>query len=99
MSRELLRLGERFKLTRGLWELLTRKDVDTGTISPKDMKRYKNILQMSDAHLSGYEPEGIIKISRGVKYTAVISNLFPSGSIKHRWYKYYAGNAGHVYET
>jgi hypothetical protein len=33
--------GKEFKLTRGLWDLLTRNDVDTGTISPNDMQRYK----------------------------------------------------------
>jgi hypothetical protein len=79
--------GKQFKLTRGLWELLTRNDVDTGTISPNDIQRYKRILKLTSAHLSGYEPDGNIKISRGVKYV-VISNLFPSGMIKHRWDKY-----------
>jgi hypothetical protein len=31
--------GKHFKLTKGLWELLTRNDVDTGTISPNDIQR------------------------------------------------------------
>jgi hypothetical protein len=80
--------GKQFKLTRGLLDLLTRNDVDTGTISPNDMQRYKSILKLSSVHLSGYEPDGNIKISRGVKYTKVISNLFPRGTIKHRRDKY-----------
>jgi hypothetical protein len=80
--------GKSFKLTRGLWELLTRNDVDTGTIPPNDMQRYKSILMSTSAHLSGYEPDGNIKISRSVKYVKVISNSFPSGTIKHRWDKY-----------
>jgi hypothetical protein len=80
--------GKPFKLTRGLWELLNRNDVDTGTISPNDMQSYKSILKSTSAHLSGYEPDGNITISRGVKYVKVISNLFPSGTIKHRWDKY-----------
>jgi hypothetical protein len=80
--------AKQFKLTKGLWELLTRNDVDTGTISPNDMQRYKSILKLTSAHLSGYEPDGNIKISRGVKYVKAISNLFPSGTIKHRWDKY-----------
>jgi hypothetical protein len=33
--------GKQFKLTRGLWELLTRNDIDTGTISPIDMQNTK----------------------------------------------------------
>jgi hypothetical protein len=80
--------GRQFKLTMGLWELLSRNDVDTGTISPNDMQRYKSILKLTSAHSSGYEPDGNIKISRGVKYVKVISNLFPSGTIKHPWDKY-----------
>jgi hypothetical protein len=68
--------GKRFKLTRGLWHLLTRNDIDKGTISPNDMQRYKSIVQMTSAHLTGYEPEGIIKIYRGFKHVKVISNLF-----------------------
>jgi hypothetical protein len=80
--------GKQFELTRGLWELLTRSDVDIDSISPNDMQRYKSILKLTSAHLSGYETDGNIKISRGVKYVKVISNLFPSGTIKHRWDKY-----------
>jgi hypothetical protein len=41
--------GKPFKLTRELWELLTRNDVDTGTISPNDMLRYKSILKSTIA--------------------------------------------------
>jgi hypothetical protein len=59
--------GKQFKLTRGMWDLLTRNDVDTGTISPNDMQRYRSILKLTSTHLSGYEPDGKIKISRGVK--------------------------------
>jgi hypothetical protein len=80
--------GKEFRLTRGLWELLTRNDVDTGTISPNDMQRYKSILKLTRAHFWGYEPDGNTKISRDVKYVKAISNLFPSGTIKHRWDKY-----------
>jgi hypothetical protein len=61
--------GKRFKLTKGLWELLTRKDIDTDTIFPNDMRRYKSILEMTNAHLQVYEPGGDINISRGFKYT------------------------------
>jgi hypothetical protein len=68
--------GKRFKLTRGLWELLTRNDVDTGTISPNDMQRYKSIPKLTSAHYSGYEPAGNIKISRGVKYV-ILHQVIP----------------------
>jgi hypothetical protein len=80
--------GKRFKLTRVLWHLLTRNDIDTSTTSRNDMQQYKSILQMTSAHLTGREPEGNIKVSRGLKYVKVISNLFPSGTIRHRWDTY-----------
>jgi hypothetical protein len=56
--------GKRFKLARVLWHLLTRNDIDTGTFSPKDMKRYKSILQMTNVHLTGYKHEGNKNLSR-----------------------------------
>jgi hypothetical protein len=34
-----------FKLTKGLWELLRRKNFNTVVNTPSDMKRYKRILQ------------------------------------------------------
>jgi hypothetical protein len=48
--------AKQFKLTRGLWDPLTRNDVDTGTISRNDMQRYKSILKLISAQLMGYEP-------------------------------------------
>jgi hypothetical protein len=79
--------GKRFKHTKGLWDLLTRNNVNTDTISPNHMRRYKSILEMTSAHLTGNEPEGNLKMSRGLKYIKVISNLFPRGTIKHHWDK------------
>jgi hypothetical protein len=80
--------GKRFKLTKGLWELLIRKHVDTYMIPPNDMKRYRSILEITNAHLKVYERGGNLRISRGLNYTKVISNLFPNGTLKHRWVKY-----------
>ena len=36
--------GRHFKGTRGLWELLTRKNVNRGFVTADDLKRYKTIL-------------------------------------------------------
>jgi hypothetical protein len=43
---------------------------------------------MTGAHLTEHEPEGNIRVSRGLKYIKAISNLFPSGTIKHRCYRH-----------
>jgi hypothetical protein len=84
-----------FRGTKGLWELLTRKKVDETLISKNDLNRYKNILEMTNAHLEGYEPGGDIHISRGQKFVNVISKLFPQtrrrgieAQLRRRWVTY-----------
>ena len=67
----------RFKGTTGLWELLTRKNVNSNVITKSDLNAYKRILVRTNAHLAGYETGGDIHVSRGVKYVKVISKLFP----------------------
>ena len=52
--------GTLFKGTRGLWELLTRKYVNSDLITESDMKAYKCILELTNAHLTGHEPGGDI---------------------------------------
>ena len=68
--------GKRFRGTKGLWELLTHKNVIRDVITNSDLKRYKNILEMTNAHLMGYKSGGDVQISRESKFTKVISKLF-----------------------
>ena len=72
--------GKRFKGRRGLWELLTRKNVNSDVITNSDLNVYKLILVLTNAHLVGYEPGGDIQITRGAKYAKVISELLSSES-------------------
>ena len=69
--------GKRFRGTKGLWELLTLRNTNSEVITNSDLKRYKSILQLTNAHLVGYEPVGDIQISRGAQYEKLISKLFP----------------------
>jgi hypothetical protein len=87
--------GKHFKGTRGLWELLTRKNVDRKLVTPDDLKNYKIILQLTNAHLEGYEPGGNIQITRGSKFSKVISRLFPQSrrrgvevALQRQWLAY-----------
>jgi len=66
-----------FPATKGLWELLTRKRVDKHSVTTADMKQYKTILEMTNAHLEGYKPHANIHTSKGVKYKEIISKFFP----------------------
>ena len=68
--------GRHFKGTRGLWELLTRKNVNRGVVIADDLKRYKKILHLTNAYLQGYKPGGNVHTSRGPKLREVISKLF-----------------------
>ena len=47
-----------FKGSKGLWELLTCKKVNMEFITKDDLKTYKKILTMTNAHLTGYQPDG-----------------------------------------
>ena len=55
-----------FPATNGLWELLTPKRVDKKSITTDDLKQCKAILEMTNAHLEGYEPHANIRISKGL---------------------------------
>jgi len=57
-----------FKGSKGLWELLSRKNVNTEIITKDDKKSYKKILTMTNAHLIQYRPDGNINITRGKNF-------------------------------
>ena len=89
-------IGEkRFRGTKGLWELSSRKNVNSDVTTNSDIKRYKHILELTNAHLVGFELGGDIQISRGSKYTKVISKLLPQtrrrSALRQRWSPYYDG--------
>jgi hypothetical protein len=58
------------------------RDPDTQNVNndlntTSDLKRCKNILEMTNAHFVGYEPGGDIQISSGPKFVKIISKFFP----------------------
>jgi len=58
-----------------MWELLTRKKVNTEFITKDYLKTYKKILMMANAHLTGYHPDGNFNITSGKKF---VMSLRPS---------------------
>jgi len=68
--------GKEFRGTTALWELLTRKSVGRRKITTDDLKKYKKILELTNAHLTGYQPGADLQITRGSKYRDVIAPLF-----------------------
>jgi len=65
-----------FKGSKGLWELLTRKKRNPEIIIKDDLKSYKKIMTMNNAHLTQYQPDGNINITRGKKFRDIIAPLF-----------------------
>ena len=55
--------------------MLTRKKVNTEIITEDDLKMYKKILTMPNAHLARYQPDGNINITREEKF---VLSLLPS---------------------
>jgi hypothetical protein len=54
-----------------------------------------SILQLTNAHLEGFEPSGNIQIKVGSKFNEVISKLFPQSrqraieqKLRQRWERY-----------
>jgi hypothetical protein len=70
-------LKRRFRGTKDLWELLTRKKPNLDLITPEDCEKYKSILLVTSGHLEECL-DGNGHVSRGPKYRNVISKLFPT---------------------
>jgi len=84
-----------FKGSKGLWELLTRKNMNTEVVTKDDLTSYKKILTMTNAHLTQYQPDGNINITRGKTFQEIIAPLFAKlkgrgveSSLRRKWTKY-----------
>ena len=87
--------GQKFRGTKVLWELLTRKNVNRKLITTDDLKKYKKILVLTNAHLTDYQTGGDIQVNRGPKFHDVISHLLPQtrrrsieSALRRKWVKY-----------
>jgi hypothetical protein len=95
-KRNLYIKNKRFRGTEGLWELLTRTKPNFDIVTSNDYRKYKSILEMTNAHLEGYTSGGNIHISRGYKYKQVISKLFgpttrrrgAESALRRHWMQY-----------
>ena len=85
--------GTVFRGTEGLWELLTRKNVNTQLFGKEDLKSYKKILILTNAYLTRCQPGDKINITRGRKFRDVIVFAKPKGwvfesALDRKWGKY-----------
>jgi len=84
-----------FPATEGLWELLTRKKLDKNSITRDDLKQYKTILEMTNAHLEDCNPNANIHTSKRNEFRDVISKLFSTtlhstteSALRREWISY-----------
>jgi len=66
--------GTVFRGTEGLWELLTPKNVNTQLIDKEDLKA--KYIDIDNPHLTRYQHEDNINITRGKKFREFIEPLF-----------------------
>ena len=52
--------GKSYRVTRDLFELLTRKNVDQSFITRRDLKSYREILEATHRHLENNVPAGVV---------------------------------------
>ena len=87
--------GRVFRGTEGLWEMLMSKNVNTQLVGKEDLKKYKKILILTNAHLTRYQPGDNFNITRGKKFRDIIAPLFakPKGGgvespLRRKWVEY-----------
>jgi len=68
--------GNVFRGTERLWELLTRKNVNTQLVGKEDLKTFKKILRLTNAHLPRYQHDDKSNIKRRKKFRDGIAYLF-----------------------
>lgn len=67
--------NNKFELTEGLKELLTKSKPQLN-YSNEDLKVYKQILMLTNAHLIKYQDGNDINVNKSYKYRYIISKLF-----------------------
>ena len=84
-----------FRGSEGLWELLTRKRVNKEHVTSDDLRTYTKLLLLTNAHLEGYQPGGLINFSPGKKFREIIAPLFAGPKdrgvewgLRRAWKKY-----------
>ena len=77
-----------FRDSEVLWELLTRKRVNKDYVTSEDLRKYKKILLLTNAHLEGYDPTGAINVGRGKKFREIIARFSrgPKAGVSNQGY-------------
>ena len=52
---------------------MTRKNVNKEHVTSDDLRKYKKILLLTNAHLEGYDTAGAINVGRGKMFREIIA--------------------------
>ena len=84
-----------FRRSEVLCELLTRKSVNKEHVTSDDLRIYKKILLLTNAHLEGYQPGVVFNVSGGKMFREIIAHLFArpkirgfESGLRRAWKKY-----------
>ena len=83
--------GKEIRWSDGLCELLPRKKVNKQHVTSDDLRTYKKILQMANAHLNGYQPGGAINVTGRRMFGQIIARRKGRGfesTLRCVWRKY-----------
>ena len=64
--------GVTYEGSNGLWEFLTKTNIDRSLVTPHDVRSYKRVLHSMSEHLSEIKRVGLIKTIRCSMYRDVI---------------------------
>ena len=65
-----------FRGSEWLWDILTCKNVNKEHVISDDLGKYNKILLLTNAHLEGSHPGGVINVGRGKMFREIIARLF-----------------------
>jgi hypothetical protein len=70
--------GKKYKVTPGLWELLSRSKPDKDLVTLHDRQTFKQILLQSNAHRVNYSPTGKIRQIKDLNIRSLFRDCLPN---------------------
>jgi hypothetical protein len=74
--------------------IIVRKNVNKEHVTSDDLRKYKKILLLTNAHLEGYDPAGAINDGRGKKFGEIFAHFSrgPNSGVSNWGYAVYGKN-------
>lgn len=73
--------NEKYQGTKGLFELITKRNPRDDYYSESDLETYKKIFDQTNAHKVNYSPSGQIAKNKSIKFKKFIPQLYPGAGL------------------